>query len=66
MPLQNLNSFFGAALLGVIGACGMYVFERYRQEKNRVAMARDLARLDQEIRQLKRDLDSLLKHRSEK
>lgn len=66
MPMQNMNAFLGAALLGALGACGMYVIERYKQQKNQVEVAKDLARLDQELRQVKRELDSLLKHRSEK
>lgn len=60
MPLpQNINAFLGAAVLGVISAAGMYIFEHYRQEKNRLALAKDLARLDQELSQVKRELKEL-------
>lgn len=66
MPLENINAFLGAAVLGVIGACGVYIVERYRQQKNQVAMARDLARLDNELRQVKKVLESLTKQKLEK
>ncbi|CAH1164709.1 unnamed protein product [Phaedon cochleariae] len=63
MPLansSNLNAFLGAAVLGVISAAGMYLVEHYRQEKTRHQMAKDLARLDQELGQVRRELDQLL------
>lgn len=66
MPLNNVNAFLGAAVLGVIGACGMYIFERYRQQKTQVAMARDLARLDHELRQVKQELEQLMKQKHER
>lgn len=66
MPLENMNAFLGAAVIGVIGAAGIYIFEQYRQQKNQVAMARDLARLDNELCQVKRELELLLKQKHEK
>lgn len=66
MPLDNVNAFLGAAVLGVIGACGMYIVERYNQQKTQVAMARDLARLDHELRQVKQELELLMKKKHEK
>lgn len=66
MPLENVNAFLGAAVLGVLGAAGMYIVERYRQQKNQVAMAKDLARLDHELGQVKRELEYLLKQKHER
>lgn len=66
MPLENVNAFLGAAVLGVLGAAGMYIVERYRQQKNQVAMAKDLARLDHELGQVKRELEFLLKQKHER
>ncbi|KAJ8976753.1 hypothetical protein NQ317_019416 [Molorchus minor] len=67
MPLSsNLNAFFGAAVLGVISAAGLYLVEHYRQEKVRHAMAKDLARLDQELSKVKEELDQLLMQKKEK
>lgn len=60
MPLQqNINAFLGAAVLGVIGAAGMFLVEHYRQGKMRNAMARDLARLDREVIKLRTELQQL-------
>lgn len=66
MPLANVNALLGAAVLGVIGAAGMFIVERMRQQKNQVAMAKDLARLDNELTQVKRELELLIKHKQEK
>lgn len=67
MPLQhNLNTYIGAAVLGVISAAGMFIFEHYRQERRRYAMAQDLARLDRELSNVKRELQKLLEEKVEK
>ncbi|KAJ8958419.1 hypothetical protein NQ318_002201 [Aromia moschata] len=67
MPVVNsFNAFLGAAVLGVISAAGLYIAEHYRQEKHRHAMAKDLARLDQELTQVKRELEQLLSKKNEK
>lgn len=67
MSLQNnlsLNAFLGAAVLGVIGAAGMFLVEHYRQEKMRNAMAKDLARLEKEMSVLKNELQTLQSRQS--
>lgn len=67
MPLsQQFNAFLGAAVLGVIGAAGLFVVEHLRQEKRRHAMAKDLARLDHELGQVKRELHELLTQKEER
>lgn len=66
MPLDNIYAFMGAAVIGVIGAAGMYIFEKYRQQKNQLGMAKDLARLDHELNQVKRELQLLMKLKHEK
>ncbi|XP_066255847.1 regulator of microtubule dynamics protein 1-like isoform X2 [Euwallacea similis] len=65
MPLQhNLNAFLGAAVLGVIGAAGMFLVEHYRQEKMRTSMAKDLARLEKDMSKLKFELQQLQSQQS--
>ncbi|ENN71833.1 hypothetical protein HUJ04_001001 [Dendroctonus ponderosae] len=60
MSLQNnFSAFLGAAVLGVIGAAGMFFAEHYRQRNMRNAVVKDLARLEKEISQLKLDLQQL-------
>ncbi|XP_049825240.1 regulator of microtubule dynamics protein 1 isoform X3 [Aethina tumida] len=67
MPVpNNLNAFLGAAVLGVISAAGLYLVEHYRQEKRRYAMAKDLARLDQELSTVKRELHDLMAKKRDK
>ncbi|XP_072382609.1 regulator of microtubule dynamics protein 1-like isoform X2 [Diabrotica undecimpunctata] len=44
----------------------MFLVEHYRQDKVRHAMAKDLARLDQELSQVRKELDHLLTKTSEK
>ncbi|XP_023019666.1 regulator of microtubule dynamics protein 1 [Leptinotarsa decemlineata] len=67
MPaVNNLNAFLGAAVLGVIGAAGMFLVEQYRQNRVRHAMAQDLARLDQELSQVRRELNQLLSKKTRK
>ncbi|CAG9767728.1 unnamed protein product [Ceutorhynchus assimilis] len=63
---QNLNAFLGAAVLGVIGAAGMFLVEHYRQERMRNAMAKDLARLEREMAKIKLDLQQLQAQKSER
>lgn len=65
MPVHNINTFLGAAVLGIIGAAGMFIFERYRQQKVQHTMARDLARLDNELIKIKQELD-LMRKKNEK
>ncbi|XP_056645167.1 regulator of microtubule dynamics protein 1-like isoform X1 [Diorhabda sublineata] len=62
----NKNKSERAAFLGVISAAGMFLVEHYRHDKVRHAMAKDLARLDQELSQVRRELDQLLVKTSEK
>ncbi|XP_060533117.1 regulator of microtubule dynamics protein 1-like isoform X2 [Cylas formicarius] len=54
----------GAAVLGVVGAAGLFLAEHYRQEKVRHAMARDLARMDRELRSLRTELHQLQNQKS--
>uniref|UniRef100_V5I9V0 Regulator of microtubule dynamics protein 1 n=1 Tax=Anoplophora glabripennis TaxID=217634 RepID=V5I9V0_ANOGL len=67
MPISSsFHAFLGAAVLGVLSAAGLYLVEHYRHEKCRHAMARDLARLDHELSQVKKELDQLLTKKKEK
>ncbi|EFA04976.1 regulator of microtubule dynamics protein 2 [Tribolium castaneum] len=61
MPLpQNLNVVLGAGVFGIVCAATLYVVERFKQDRRRHAMAKDLARLDTELSVLRRELDTLL------
>lgn len=69
MPLpQNLNFLLGAGVFGIVCAATLYVVEQYRQEqdKRRHAMARDLARLNNELAVLRKELDVLLSQQKQK
>ncbi|XP_044260504.1 regulator of microtubule dynamics protein 1-like [Tribolium madens] len=61
MPLpQNVNVILGAGVFGIVCAATLYVVERFKQDRRRHAMAKDLARLDNELSVLRRELDNLL------
>lgn len=67
MPLpQNFNAFLGAGVLGIVCAATLYVVEHYRQDRRRHAMAKDLARLDNELAVLRRELDKLMTQQKDK
>lgn len=60
MPIdQHFYTFLGAAVIGFIGAAGVYIFENIKQERHRHAMARDLVRLDKELTKVKKELELL-------
>lgn len=58
-PAVNPWLFAGAALMGLVSAAGMFIVERLRQEKERQAMCRDVARLDRELSIMRRELETL-------
>jgi type II secretory pathway pseudopilin PulG len=67
MPLpQNINAIIGAGVFGIVCAATLYVVEHYRQDRRRHAMAKDLARLNNELAVLRRELDSLLAQQKQK
>ncbi|KAL1502724.1 hypothetical protein ABEB36_007828 [Hypothenemus hampei] len=67
MPVQhNFSAFLGAAVLGVIGAAGMYLIEQYRRDKMRNVFAKDLARLEKEMTKLKLEVQQLQSERQSK
>lgn len=49
----------GAAVVGIVGAAGMFLVESLRQEKKRQAMCQDLARLDRQLSIVNRELEVL-------
>ncbi|XP_044762624.1 regulator of microtubule dynamics protein 1-like [Coccinella septempunctata] len=63
---QTVTAFVGAAVLGVVSAAAVYVFEHYRQDKNRHAMAQDLVRLDNELTKVRKELEKLMQKQSER
>ncbi|CAH2001251.1 unnamed protein product [Acanthoscelides obtectus] len=63
---NNFNAFLGAVIIGAISAAGMYLFEHFRQQKTKHKMAKELARLDQEVSQVKREVQQLMVQKNEK
>lgn len=58
----NINNpwyLVGAAVVGIVGAAGMFIVEHYRQEKRRHVLSQDLARLDQQVSVMRRELEQL-------
>lgn len=58
-PTANPWLLIGAAVVGLISAAGMFVVEHVRQEKKRQAMSQDLARMDQQLSAMFRELETL-------
>lgn len=58
-PWFFLGAAVVAAAVGIISAAGMFMKDRYRQEKQRHGMVQDLQRLDQQMATMKRELDHL-------
>ncbi|RZC31810.1 hypothetical protein BDFB_012671, partial [Asbolus verrucosus] len=67
MPLpQNVNALLGAGVFGIVCAATLYVVEHYKQDRRRHAMAKDLARLDNELTVLRQELNALLAMQKQK
>uniref|UniRef100_A0A1Y1KI55 Regulator of microtubule dynamics protein 1 n=1 Tax=Photinus pyralis TaxID=7054 RepID=A0A1Y1KI55_PHOPY len=49
----------GAAVIGIVGAAGMFIVEHFRQERRRHSMVRELARLDRQVCGLQSELEQL-------
>lgn len=49
----------GAAVIGIVGAAGMFIVEHFRQERRRHSMARELVRLDRQVCCLQSELEQL-------
>ncbi|XP_066144796.1 regulator of microtubule dynamics protein 1-like isoform X2 [Euwallacea fornicatus] len=63
MPLQHLSAFLGAAVLGFIGAAGMFLVEHLRQEM-RTSVAKDVAKLEKDLLKVKLELQQLQNQQS--
>lgn len=63
---QTVTAFVGAAVLGIVSAAAVYVYEHYRQEKNRHAMALDLVRLDNELTKVRKELEKFMQKQNER
>lgn len=57
--VNNPWLFVGAAVVGLVSAAGMFLVEHLRQEKKRQAMCQDLARMDQQLSVMVRELEAL-------
>lgn len=58
-PLFFLGAAVAAAAVGLITAVGMFINDRYKQEKLRHGMAQDIARMDQQMAAMKKELERL-------
>lgn len=58
-PTANPWLFVGAAVVGLVSAAGMFLVEHLRQEKKRQTMCQDLARMDQQLSIMFRELEAL-------
>lgn len=66
MSTNNPMLFLGAAFIGIVSAAGVYIAEHIRQERKRQAMVQDLARLDQQMAGMKKELELLRQLQKEK
>lgn len=55
----NTLFFLGAAVVGLVSAAGVYLIEQFRQERRRHVFTQDLARLDGQLTNLRKELDVL-------
>lgn len=60
-----MNSFLsprvmvGAAIVGIVGAAGVFIYEQIYAEKRRTMLVREVARLDQQVSTMRSELDAL-------
>lgn len=66
MTSNNPMYFLGAAVVGIVSAAGIFIAEHFRQERRRHAMAQDLARLDQQLCGMRKELEQLRQLQKEK
>jgi len=66
MTSNNSLYFLGAAVVGIVSAAGVFIAEHFRQERRRHAMAQDLARLDQQLSGMQKELEQLRALQKEK
>ncbi|GLV36880.1 hypothetical protein CBL_02285 [Carabus blaptoides fortunei] len=55
----NAWFFLGAAVVGLVSAAGVYLVEHFRQERRRHVFTQDLTRLDNQLSNLRKELDVL-------
>ncbi|XP_004930785.1 uncharacterized protein LOC101742653 [Bombyx mori] len=63
--MNSLNNVFssrmivGAAIVGIVGAAGVFIYEQMYAEKRRAMLVREVARLDNQIASMRTELESL-------
>ncbi|KAG6459575.1 uncharacterized protein LOC115449534 [Manduca sexta] len=62
---MNVNSVLsprmmvGAAIVGIVGAAGVFIYEQIYAEKRRSMLVREVARLDKQVASIRSELESL-------
>ncbi|XP_072948629.1 uncharacterized protein [Epargyreus clarus] len=49
----------GAAIVGIVGAAGMFIYEQVYAEKRRAMLVSEVARLDKQVSAMRADLEAL-------
>ncbi|XP_047038846.1 DNA-binding protein modulo-like [Helicoverpa zea] len=49
----------GAAIVGIVGAAGVFIYEQIYAEKRRAMLVREVARLDKQVSSMKTELENL-------
>lgn len=49
----------GAAIVGIVGAAGVFIYEQVYAEKRRAMLVREVARLDRQVASMRSDIESL-------
>ncbi|XP_045770420.1 uncharacterized protein LOC123870947 [Maniola jurtina] len=62
---MNVNSYFsprlmvGAAIVGLVGAAGVFIYEQVYAEKRRAMLVSEVARLDRQVATMRSELEAL-------
>ncbi|CAH2101892.1 unnamed protein product [Euphydryas editha] len=62
---MNINSLFsprlmvGAAIVGIVGAAGVFIYEQVYAEKRRAMLVNEVARLDRQVASMRTELEAL-------
>ncbi|CAD0206864.1 unnamed protein product [Chrysodeixis includens] len=63
--MNSMNNFLspramvGAAIVGIVGAAGVFIYEQIYAEKRRAMLVREVARLDKQVSSMRTELEAL-------
>ncbi|XP_026739603.1 uncharacterized protein LOC113502291 [Trichoplusia ni] len=63
--MNSMNNFLspramvGAAIVGIVGAAGVFIYEQIYAEKRRAMLVREVARLDKQVTSMRSELEAL-------